>query len=95
MFVSNPSAMAPSMSRIYILSSDHIGIFFVATNKKIAFDFLYSNSKLRPKTIPNYWSFSQLIKYNPVCVIHCQSCDVLVTTRRVNMDYRMEETLFT
>ena len=48
--------------RVYILSTDHLGILFIATSKKKAYDFLQESDQLRLVSVHSYWSFAQLTK---------------------------------
>jgi hypothetical protein len=59
--------------KVYIVQADHIGIIFIATSKKNAFEYLQTTDKFKLKYVHSYWSFAQLTKGRDHTEFECES----------------------
>jgi len=87
------SVMARQL-KIYTLTTDHQGVIFLAGSKKKAFEFLRSSKAFRPKTIYNYWNFSQAARWQKPFKINCETCVVTMDLHYLNEPILTDQNLF-
>ena len=70
--------------RVYIVSTDHLGIIYIATSKKKAYDFLQESDHFRLSSVHSYWSFAQLTKDQVHVKFACASGVIIFERYNVN-----------
>ena len=86
--------MVRSSAPVYVLSTDHLGIIFIASNKKKAFEYLDQHPKFKPDGIKDYWTFSQTARYNEIMKINTKTAVVTMQKFRINMTPDLGDSLF-
>lgn len=70
--------MANLPSKMYLVRYKNLDFIAVFSNKKLMFESLMSQNHLRFYSVYNYWSFSQLLKHNPRCLIATETESVII-----------------